>query len=208
MSEHEHEQQELGDEASFDEWNHFDALEHDGGPGMWDDASEERFVGDLRPGETIEQRNARLLEQQRQERERDRPAGTQYDPKMDALLKLGREDDPVARIERLFGKPERRIHGSAVKVTAADGTESWRDIGEDDEALRQFLELHAEERGYTLEELRRRIPPGRPTPRNRLRRRVLAEIVATAKKAGAKNAAIEHALGLTRQRISDLIGAA
>jgi hypothetical protein len=194
MSNHEQEGPlELGDEQmSVDAWA--DPPEDEG----WlDDHDLPLVVDDLHPGETIKQRNARLLEQQVRERGEDRSESTSYDPPPDPI---------VAELLRPRERYTDVIRGSAVKVIDADGNETWRDIGNDDEALRQFIEAHARESGYSLDELRRRIPPGRPNARDRRRRVVLAEIVAAAKKAGAKNPAIERALGVSRQRISDLIG--
>jgi hypothetical protein len=192
---------ELGDGDSFEEWNHYEPPEDEG----WLDPDVARppVVDDLRPGETLDERNARLIRQQDRERQADRPEGTKSNPPPDRLV-VYVEGKPYA----LGGeRPTRsRIRGSAVKVTDAEGTESWREIGVDDEAIRAFVEAHGLERGFSLEDLRRPFRAGRQRPKERLRRRVLAEIVTAADDAGAKTSALEKVLGLDRRRISELRG--
>jgi hypothetical protein len=46
----------------------------------WFDAERDSVVDDLRPGETLEERNARLLQRNADDREEDQGEGTQYDP--------------------------------------------------------------------------------------------------------------------------------
>jgi hypothetical protein len=143
------------------------------------------------PGETLEERNARLLQLNAEQRQLDRPEGTVSDPRLDELVRVARPTD--------------RIRGSAVRVVAADGGESWREIGKDTAALVLFVQAHGQERGFSLEELRRPFSAGRPRPKERFRRKVLGDIVAAAKAAGAKTSAIEAVLALDRRRISELV---
>jgi hypothetical protein len=176
----------MGDAMSFDAWEHPE-LEDD----PWSDANEERFVGDLRPGETLEQRNARLIAEQEHEKQADRPEGTEYNPLPDRILGLFKPAEPV-------------IRGAAVRVINSDGIETWRDLRTDEDATQTFFEVRAGERGLTLADLQRRFPPGRPKPKDRYRRQVVAEILEEAFAAGAKTSTIERVLGLDRRRISEL----
>jgi hypothetical protein len=176
----------FGDEMSFEDWQHPE-LEDD----PWSDANEEAFVDDLRPGETLEQRDARLLQRNADQREEDRPEGTEYNPLPDRILELFKPPEPV-------------IRGSAVKVIDSDGGETWRDLRTDEDATQTFFEARAEERGLTLADLQRHFPPGRPKSKDRYRRKVLAEILEEAFGAGAKTSTVEKVIGLDRRRISEL----
>jgi len=60
---------------SYDDWENYDPDDD-----AYYDADLPPIVADLRPGETIEKRNARILEGNRQQREADRPEGTKSDP--------------------------------------------------------------------------------------------------------------------------------
>jgi hypothetical protein len=157
----------------------------------WFDAERDSVVDDLRPGETLEERNARLLQRNADDREEDRGEGTQYDPLPDRILEL-------------FKRPEPVIRGPAVKVIDSDGVETWRDLRTDEDATQTFFEARAAERGLTLADLRRRFPPGRPKRKDRYRRKVVAEILEEAFGADAKTSAVEKVLGLDRGRISEL----
>jgi hypothetical protein len=162
----------------------------------WLDADQEPVVDDLRSGETLEERDARLLQRNADEREEDRPEGTEYNPLPDHLASLG------------FGRSDRptraNIRGNAVKVITAEGAESWRDLGTDEDAVRIFIEAHASESGLSMEDLRRRFRPGKPRTRERYRRRQLAEIVQAAVAAGAQQTMIGEVLGLAPPRVSEL----
>jgi hypothetical protein len=182
---------EVGDEESFNDWEHPEPGPLDSEGWLDPDVGVPPVVDDLRPGETLEQRDSRLLQRNADEREEDRPEGTEYNPRPDRILDLVKPAEPV-------------IRGSAVKVIDSYGVETWRDLRTDEQATQTFFEVRAEERGLTLADLRRRFPPGRPKPKDRYRRQVVAEIVEEAFGAGAKTSTIEKVLGLDRRRISEL----
>src|SRR2546422_7137564 len=98
----------MGDARSFEDWNHYEAKDEG-----WLDPEREPVVDDLRPGETLEERNARLLQRNADEREEDRDEGTEYNPLPDRILGLFKPAEPV-------------IRGSAVKVIDSDGVQTWR----------------------------------------------------------------------------------
>lgn len=159
---------------------------------LYSDVHVPAVVDGLRAGESLEERNARLLAWSAEARESARPEGTVSDPPPDGLLRTPRPTD--------------RVRGSAVRIVDPEGNESWRDIGTDTAALVLFVQAHGEDRGLSLRELRKPFAAGRPKARERFRRMVLSEIVIAAKSAGAKTGAIEHVLGLDRRRISELVG--
>jgi hypothetical protein len=198
---------ELGDDEAFEEWDH-----HEPDDDPFSVAELPPVADDLRPGETLEERNRRRLAQNAREREAERPAGTITNPPPDRLV--ARLDHVQRRIvwgdEPSFrDTPTRRlIRGSAVKVTDAQGNESWRELGRDEEATRVFVEAHAQERGFTVDELQRPFRSGRPGrahPRELARRRVLAQILLAGVAAGAKRATLEAVLGHSKQRITELL---
>jgi hypothetical protein len=197
MSDDEQLNPELGDEEAFGASLHFDP---DDGVGSWDeehyvDVHIPPVVDDLRPGETIEDRNERLLAQAEQERQWDWPEASPPEPWPDRLIEaFTRREYPTTGL----------THGSAVRVIDKDGNETWRDLRKDEEATRTFIEAHGRERGLSLAELQRKFRNGRPTPKERYRRQVLGEIFRAALEAGAKTAMVEKVLGHDRRRLAEL----
>jgi hypothetical protein len=91
---------ELGDEESFDEWEHPEPGPLDSEGWLDPDVGVPPVVDDLRPGETLEQRNARLLAAFHAEKQADRPEGTRRDPATDRALELFKPGEPVSTGQR------------------------------------------------------------------------------------------------------------
>jgi hypothetical protein len=105
-------------------------------------------------------------------------------------------------VQRPQGKSKDKA--PALKIVK-DGQVTWRDLGNDLPAIRQFLSEAATTAGTSLERVARAFPRGRLTTADANRRELLASIVVAAIKEGAKQEALGEILDCDKRRISELL---
>ena len=163
------------DGVSLEDWEGYD--DEGGVPFDDEDDLDSSLVADFLEGETLEERNERILARNAEQREDDRSTTN------DLLV-------PVM-------KPRTRRRTSVVKVTRPEG-EDWMELGGDLGAIRTFVSMRAHARGADLAELVKPTPAGNLCEADRRRYDVLAIIAAEAR---ARKANIE-ALGSVINRSS------
>jgi hypothetical protein len=95
---------------------------------------------------------------------------------------------------------KRRVANAAVKTERG-----WTQLGNDLEAIRDFVSARAEDFGWDVEALIRSTPRGRLSDAESARRNVLARVVRDAVNLGAKEEAIGTVIDRPKQRVSDLV---
>ena len=193
-----------------DEYDHYDErgiwFGKDGEPILEGDEIPTITVDDWREDETIEERNARLLAQAAEQRDRDRPRKMLWehrDPEETAAQAL-----PIPRVARhsLRGKIGQVLNTTvreqlppkemaAVKIIRPGGEEHWTALGNDQRAIKAFVSQRAEAAGYDFAELVKPFAPVRHQPESEQQRRnVLARVVLEARERGAKIKALSLVL--------------
>lgn len=147
---------------------------------LWEDFG---AVDDVRAGESIEERNARLRRRDIATARRERPAGEERDPTPVAAESAKAAAREFARLER------RRGAG----------------LGADAAATRRFIRQHLAAAGVDVDACLRPPRRGRPTADGAAIRRALVPAVAAAKAAGATVEAIALATNRTGSSVVELL---
>jgi hypothetical protein len=100
------------------------------------------------------------------------------------------------------GTGRKRNETRAVKIIR-DGEEDWIQLGNDEAAIRAFVDSEAGKAGYSSTEIVE-APRGRPGSATRPRQAALARIVGEARQRGATLEAIGAVIGRSKQRVSAL----
>lgn len=140
-------------------------------------------VDDVRDGETLDERNARIRHRDIATARRERPAGEARDPTPLAAESAKEAARELARLER------RREAG----------------LGADAAATRRFIREQLAAAGVDVDACLRPPRRGRPTAGGAVIRRALAPAVAAAKAAGATVAAIALATNRTGSSVVELL---
>jgi hypothetical protein len=177
---------------AFDDWENYDPED-----GAYYDADLPPIVADLRPGETIEERNARIRERNRQQREEDRPEGNKSDPGLHFVK--GRREIHPHTIDFHVATP-----GHAARRGTVLQAPKPPDPAGDPIAVRSFLIERAKASDYQLDDLAKPTPPGRLTTPEQTRRNALACVVAEARAEGAKVEVLAEILSRSISTISTL----
>lgn len=165
------------DAQAFDDWDQDEA--EDAGNFWQPGDDEDNAIDDWREGETLEQRNARLLAAAATARGAERPEGTANDPEMGASFSI---------------------------LNARRGREhvSLGELGHDDAAIRSLLADLSASSPFTFAELVAPTPSGRLPEVEQERRNTLACGVAEARRQGAMVEALGRVLGRPRSTINAL----
>lgn len=94
---------------------------------------------------------------------------------------------------------------SAMKITRPDGSVDYAELGTDIVAIREYIEMRADQEDWTFDELVRPFARGRQMLEEQARRQDLARILGEAKARGARQTAIAEVVGWSPKRISDLV---